>query len=821
MTLRLRLKASPPLPLSRRLLLPLFLALALAGAVTPAAVVAEADPVVAGADPAPAGAIPGELLVTYADAVPATTRSGLANAVLGVRSRRPLARRVELVAVSPERADAATALLAAQPGVLAVEPNVQREFAGVPDDPLVAQQWAHEQTNLLEAWATATGGGTEGETRPLVAVIDSGIDATHPELAGVVVSSLRAGDGEVLQGVATNDECGIGHGTLVAGVVGARANNASGVAGVLWNPRIIDISVTSPLNGCPSGPPDDDAITAMTHLAELDEPPLVMNLSFGTNSTQCSAAYQAVIEQVRAAGIVVVSSAGNAGNNGMSVPASCDGAMSIAASNKAAGRATYSQFNPHVDLAAPGGQVPNCDLPLSDLAVQGILTTTQFETGESKACRSDQGDPNLEAVAGTSFAAPYVAAVVALIRQHAIDAGLGPLDPDQIESVLEHTAIDTGPEGRDQDHGWGIVDVAAALTMVIDGTIPPLEPDPPFPVAGAKPTAVRYVDPVDPDVTDPIRQAVAVSASLPDGSAPAAVLARSDDFADALAGSALGGGVAPLLYTPSNAPLDPVTAEELRRVLAFGDPSPVVYVLGGPSAVPSSVDDELTAMGAAVIRVAGEGREATAAAVSQLLEDLEVHTASGQNRDFVFVTNGRDFADAVTAGQMAAYYGIPVLVTNAEGLHPITAEEISRRQPERVLVVGGTSAISEAALTEIEAFGIPTERLFGSERVGTALAVFDRFKTELGVDDNGTLENAATIAVNLRSNFNDVLSATLLAGQGNVFFPLDGEDGSHITPDTRQVFCGFAGELLVVGGYDRVSDDTVADILDILAQRSC
>lgn len=125
------------------------------------------------------------------------------------------------------------------------------------------------------------------------------------------------------------------------------------------------------------------------------------------------------------------------------------------------------------------------------------------------------------------------------------------------------------------------------------------------------------------------------------------------------------------------------------------------------------------------------------------------------------------------------------------------------------------------ALDQIQGLGLPTERLAGPERIGTALAVFERFKAELGIDDNSTLEDAATIAVNLRNNFNDVLSATLLAGQGNVFFPLDGEDGSLITPATRQAFCGFAGDLVVVGGQDRVSDATVADILDILAQRSC
>ena len=772
--------------------------------------------------------LPDRLLVTLDDTPGrASWAASLTTRALGARETVPLAQRVQLVTTAPGTSAAVADALLARGDVVAVEPDVQRAFHAVPNDTSYDLQWAHAATNIEQAWDHSTGGGREGETRPLIAVVDSGVDATHPELAGTVVASLRSASGVIVQGQPRNDECGIAHGTAVAGVVGAAGNNGRGITGALWNPRIIEISLTSPLNDCPRGPADSDAITAMAYLSQLDEPPLAMNLSFGTSANECTAAYQAAIDQARAAGIVVVSSAGNAQSNANSIPASCNGAISVGATGPDGTRATYSQFNPYVDLSAPGGQARNCPNSLSELASEAVLTTSlvdpkQYDLGTG--CTPSLADPHgdrLEATQGTSFSTPYVAAAAALLRQHATDTGRT-LSVDEVEALLEGTATDAGPTGRDDDYGWGALDVGAAMAHLVSGQpLPALQPDPDFAVGPTAPVAVRVSDPGDLDTTDPISQAVAISRGNPAGTRPFAVLARVDDFADALSGAALGLGIASLLYTSHDGALDPRTREELLRVLDFETSQPVVYVMGGTAAIPAAVDDELRSLGITVQRIAGGGREETAVQAAAVVEQLKSLAGDIPTRNWVFVTSGRDFADAVTAGQMAAYYGIPILVTNAEALHPTTAQELTRLAPDRVVVVGGETAVSSAAMAQIEELGFPTSRAGGATRIDTALAVFDLYAAELAVDRDGAIERAATVAVNLRDGFTDALSASLIAGQGNWYLPLEGMAGNPITPATRGTFCDFGGQLYVIGGRDRIDDDTTEELLRILAGEGC
>lgn len=782
-----------------------------------------ADPAPALADPAPApGPSPtGEWLVTQAEA--ADLGGILAQRASGIVAATPVAGRVTRVTASPTVA----ARLAARADVVAVEPDREREWHRAPDDASYALQWSHQVTGVEQAWDVTTGGGLEGESRPLVAVLDSGVDATHPDLAGTVVASLRAADGQVVTGEARNDDCGIGHGTLVAGVVGAQGDNAIGVSGVLWRPRIIDVALTSPLNDCPGGPRDSDAIAALHHIAGLEEPPLVANLSFGANEDACGAAYQAAVDEARAAGIVVVSSAGNGASTRTSVPASCNGVISVGAVGPTLEPATYAQHNAYLDLTGPGGQLLSCPDSLAQLSQEAVLSTSLNPTTEyafAVSCTRELSDPNghrLEARQGTSFSTPYVAGVIALVRQRAADLGR-PLDPDQAEAVVEHSARDLGPAGRDVDNGWGLVDAAAAMAAVEEDRIPPLEPDPDFPVAGGGAPPLRVADGADLDVTDPIAQAVATSALLPTGSAPVAVLARVDDFADALAGSALGRGIGPVLFTPSTGPLAGATRAELQRVLDRSGTAPTVYVMGGTAAVPAGVEQELEALGADVVRIAGAGREATAALASQAVEAMDAGLdADVPRRDDAFLVSGRDFADAVSAGQMAARYGIPVLVTNTDALHPEAAAELRRLGPERLWVVGGTAAISDATMAEAATIVSETRRLGGATRIQTALAVWQQYAAELAEDGAEDLGAARTVAVNLRDSATDALAATLLAGGGDWFMPLEGAGGTPLGPDVREAFCGQHGELVVVGGHDRVSDQVAAQAIDVLAGVGC
>ncbi len=769
--------------------------------------------------------VAGEWLVTHAGDLPAP--SALVRAAFAVRDVTTLTPDVALLRGPADRGRAAAAANALGTDVIAVEPNVERRWHRAPEDPSYGLQWAHQTTGIEAAWDTHTGGGQPGESRPLVAVLDSGADATHPDLAGTVVASLRSAGDQVVPGEPVNDGCDIGHGSLVTGVIGAQGNNGVGISGTLWAPRIIDIALTSPLNDCPGGPRDSDSIAALHHLAQLDEPPLVATMSFGTNTDVCPAAYQAAIDAARAAGIVLTSSAGNGGSTRTSVPASCNGVIAVSATGPDLQKATYAQHNAAIDLTAPGGQVSGTQCPedLADVAADMILSTSLREATTyafTLNCSPEIADPNghrLEARQGTSFSTPYVAGVIALLRQQAIDQGT-PLDVDQAEALVEGTARDLGIEGRDVEHGWGMVDPAAAMAALVAGQVPPLQADPDFPVE-TLPEAARVADPGTPGVTDPIRQAVATSALLPTGSAPLAVVARADDFADALAGSALGRGLGPLLLTGREGPLAAETRAELQRVLDTTSGTPTVYVMGGTAAVPAGVDAELEALGADVVRLAGTGREHTAALTAREVEALAATTPDLPTRDAAILVSGRDFADAVSAGQMAAHYGMPVLVTNPEQLHPVTEAELARIAPARVWVVGGEAAVSPATQAQVEALGPIVARLAGPTRIDTAIAVWEQYTHELAVDGNGSLDTARTLLVNLRQHFGDALAATVLAGQGDWFMPVDGSDVSVLPETVVQAYCGLEGDLLVMGGTDRISDTTAAEALQVLAGEGC
>ncbi|MGH8886743.1 MAG: S8 family peptidase [Egibacteraceae bacterium] len=409
-------------------------------------------------------AVPGSLLVTTADrqgvgAVRLLASTGTSAALAGA-AMTPIADRVTEVRVPAEQAAAAAQALASQPGVVAVEPNAIRHLLAVPDDRQYAKQWAHRLTGIEAGWSVAT-----GSHRVTVAVIDSGVVASHPDLAGRIVGQVDASTGKIRRGRTNNDSCRIGHGTWVSGVIGAIGDNRKDVAGINWNVSILDISVTSPAAVC--GEITDSAEIAaidyaVTHGAK------VVNLSFGgaaITDPSCPKALQATLDHARSAGVLVVAAAGNDARSVAAVPASCNGVMSVAAVGSEGLRAGYSTTNAFIDVAAPGGE----GSPDHDPAVD-VLTTSYWKAG-ARTKRT-------LAVAGTSFSSPYVAGLAALLLSVKRS-----LTPDQLESVIERTARDAGTPGRDPLYGWGVVQAGDAVALIDSGQpIPPPEQDPPFPV---------------------------------------------------------------------------------------------------------------------------------------------------------------------------------------------------------------------------------------------------------------------------------------------------------------------------------------------------
>lgn len=745
--------------------------------------------------------VPGQLIVTAA--------SGGGSAFQAFAADRyeratQLAPGITAVHVEPGQEAATAAELRARGDVATVEPNRIREFLAVPDDPLYADQWAHQATGIEAAWDVTT-----GSADVLVAVVDSGIVASHTDLGGIL-EQVDAGTGEIRPGAVDNDPCQVGHGTWVAGVLGALGDNGRGVAGVSWNVSILDINTADPEVTC-GGPSDAGTIAAIAHATRQGAD--IVNLSLGGPALSCPRALQDVIDAARAAGTAIIAAAGNSGESTPQVPGSCNGVISVGATDADGALAGYSTTNPYVDIAAPGGA--------------GIGTGYATEIATTSWWQGGQRTAEYIAIAGTSFATPYVAGLAALMR-----AARPELSPDDIESLLQSTAVDLGPEGRDDGFGWGLAQGAAVIAAAQGGAVPAPQPGPDFPVGstdgGQRPGGDVPVFRVSAGTgtTEAITQAVAVSQTVfADADAPGdqsggvvarwAVVARADDHADALAGASLTLGVAPLLFSPSSGPLATPTALELARTLA---PGSTVYLLGGEAALPATLDAELAALGFTPVRLAGPYREATAVAVADEL-DAVLQAGGLQPAPAAIVVNREDWPDAIAAGQLGAQLGLPVLLTPAGSLSPDTAAALDARQLAALYVVGGTVRVAEATMASAlqQAQLDRAIRLAGEERTGTVVAVSGEVELLLAQTPLGRPANALAVNVRRADGYAHMLSATMpLASFTGVFLPVEGEGGTEVPPTTQAYAAGLGLPLALMGDVDLIADTTGAALQQVV-----
>lgn len=362
--------------------------------------------------------------------------------------------------------------LAALPEVEYAEPDaIMRPFL-TPNDPRYGEQWhylppgsGHYGINAPAAWDVTTGAASI-----VVAVVDTGITG-HADLNGRTVpgydfisDSWTANDGDGRDGdpsdpgdwVAAGD-CGVGeparnsswHGTHVAGTIGAASNNGVGVAGINWQSRILPVRALGRCGGMISDIADGmrwAAGLSVPGVPNNSHPAKVINLSLGGLGT-CNTTYQDAINAIVAAGTTVVVAAGNSNDNAaLYRPASCDGVITVAATDRNGARAYYSNFGSVVEISAPGGEtVPT--------TTDGVLSTLNAGT---------QG-PSTDTYAyyqGTSMAAPHVAGVASLL--YSLNPGF---TPAQILSILQNTVthFPTGSTCNVLNCGAGIVNAGAAV----------------------------------------------------------------------------------------------------------------------------------------------------------------------------------------------------------------------------------------------------------------------------------------------------------------------------------------------------------------------
>ena len=295
------------------------------------------------------------------------------------------------------------------------------------NDPRRGEQWNLDLIESDAAHATATGTGA------VIAVVDTGVAAGHPDLAGQILPGH-----DFVQDDDTPQD-GNGHGSHVSGIAIAATGNGVGISSVAPGAKLLPVRV---LADDGSGTSEDVAAGidwARTHGAQ------VINLSLGSEVPIVGAMggdeIDAAIRRALGAGLVVVAAAGNNGVPVCEQPAAAEGLLCVGAVANRKQRAFFSSFGSGLGVVAPGGS----SLPA---AGEDILSTVPPD--------------GYEEIAGTSQAAPHVAGVAALL----VGKGLG--GQAAVKRILD-TATDLGPSGDDAEYGHGLVNARAAVAGLGSG----------------------------------------------------------------------------------------------------------------------------------------------------------------------------------------------------------------------------------------------------------------------------------------------------------------------------------------------------------------
>ena len=317
----------------------------------------------------------------------------------------------------PARAAAAFSdMLRTLPAVLSVQPNRAMVAARTSNDPLLNRQWALRQMNVQRAWDV-----DNGVTNPVdVAVLDTGVDSAHPDLRGRVLSGIDTVDGDT---DASDEQF---HGTAVASIIAADADDHVGIAGISWGAQIVPVRVLGS-----DGRGSECTIAA--GIVWASEHARILNMSLGA-PTACTDVVRHAVDYAVQRGALLVAAVGNSAKQGNPAeePGDCPGVIGVGATDQRNRVASFSEHGPQVSLSAPGVHV---------------LAAYRSSRGEAWAYFD-----------GTSMASPMVAGIAALLISHHAD-----WTALQVQQRLIATAVDRGRRGRDDYFGAGVVDAARAL----------------------------------------------------------------------------------------------------------------------------------------------------------------------------------------------------------------------------------------------------------------------------------------------------------------------------------------------------------------------
>lgn len=330
------------------------------------------------------------------------------------------------VVVEGPRSPTAFRGLAGLPDAAFVEENRLLRASFIPDDPLFAQQWGPSAIKAPAAWNR-----TFGTASVVIAVIDTGIDYGHPDLAHGLWSDASGSHGYDLINGDADPKDDHGHGTHVAGIAAARLANAVGIAGIA-QASIMAIKV---LDQDGYGP---DSVVATGVQWAVDHGARIISMSLG--DTQRNKALERAVNYAWAQGAITIAAAGNSYEGPVEYPARYSSVIAVSALDSDDSLASYSNIGGKIELAAPGTSI------LSTMPTYSVtLTGNGLATGYAS-------------LSGTSMAVPHVSGTAALVWS--IQPALTNLE---VREILTSTAVDLGAAGPDRYFGAGKVDAASAV----------------------------------------------------------------------------------------------------------------------------------------------------------------------------------------------------------------------------------------------------------------------------------------------------------------------------------------------------------------------
>ncbi|WP_427886210.1 S8 family serine peptidase [Kribbella sp. GL6] len=308
----------------------------------------------------------------------------------------------------------------ADPTVELASLNYKRYISAVPNDEYYAtdQKTYLNTVRVPQAWDLSKSTGSQ-----IVAVLDTGVDAGHPDLVGHLVPGYNA-----VSSTRPNPVDDHGHGTMTLGIIAAAANNGIGVAGVGWNVKAMPVKVLASDGGGYDADIAEGIDWAVAHGAK------VINMSLG--GPDDNPVLHDAVTRAYDKGVTVVVAAGNDGDAALQYPASYPEVIAVAATDAGGTLTDFSSYGDWVDVAAPGVDI--------------------LSTG-SRSLTPPGYEPYWYCT-GTSCSAPIVAGLAALVKNK-----WPTFTPAQVAQRVEGLARDAGPRGIDPYYGHGIVDAYQAL----------------------------------------------------------------------------------------------------------------------------------------------------------------------------------------------------------------------------------------------------------------------------------------------------------------------------------------------------------------------